>query len=197
MVTRDLTTKKVMLCLFKDFASTHTITTLARKLNLTRVGIWKILKKFEVNKYILLKAVGRGKTSTCIITLNWENLLIEKMLSLYLTEEAIKQRLWQVNFNELERIVDFIILYGSILHLPQQANDIDIICVAPKKNFLKIQGIIDQVQKTQAKKIHSINFVKNEFRTELKKQNKAFIDAIKNGIILFGQENFVKFVRGL
>ena len=36
-----------------------------------------------------------------------------------------------------------------------------------------------------------------EFENELKRKNKAFIDAIKKGIILFGQENFIKFMRGL
>ena len=197
MVTRDLTSKKLLLHIFKDFASTHTITILAKELNLTRVGIWKILKKLASGMYIFLRAVGAGKTSTFIITLNWENPLINKVLSLYLTEAAIKQRRWQVNFAGLEKIADFVILYGGILNFSQQANDIDILCVAPKKNFFKIQKILDQIQKTQSKKIHSINFIKNEFRTELKKRNKAFIDAIKSGVVLFGQENFVEFMRGL
>ena len=197
MVTRDLSTKKVLLYLLKSFSNTHTITTLAQELGLSRVGIWKILKKLENEKYILLNAVGSGKTSTSIIMLNWDSPLVEKTLSLYLTEEALKQRRWQVNFLDLERVADFVILYGSILQSPQQANDIDILGVASKKNFIKIQNIVDVVQKTQSKKIHSINFIESEFKAELKKQNKAFIDAIKKGIILFGQEKFVKFMRGI
>ena len=35
---------------------------------------------------------------------------------------------------------------------------------------------------------------KLEFKDELKKQNKAYIDALKKGIILFGQDNFIKFI---
>lgn len=195
MVTGNLTAKRVLLYLLKDFSSTHTITTLAKELCLSRVGIWKILKKLEGGKYVSLNSAGKGKTSTSIIKINWENPLAEKMLSLYLTEEALKQRRWQVNFAELENSVDFTILYGSILHSPQEAGDVDILGIAPKKNFVKIQVIIDKVQKTQSKKIHTINFTENEFKAELQKSNKAFIDAIKKGIILFGQENFVKFMR--
>lgn len=195
MAIRDLTPKKVLLHLLKDFSSIHTITALAKELDLSRVGTWKILKKLESNKFVILKAVGRGKTSTSLISLNWENPLLEKTVSLYLTEEAIKQRRWQVNFAELEKVVDFVILYGSILHSPQEAGDIDILGIAPKKSFVTVQIAIDKAQKTQSKKIHAINLTENEFKAELQKNNKAFTDAVKKGVILFGQESFVKFMR--
>ena len=197
MVIRDLAQKRVLLHLLKDFSSTHTITIFAKELGLSRVGIWKILKKLEERKYLSLKSVGKGKTSTSIVKINWENPLVKKTLSLYLTEEAVKQRRWQVNFAELENVIDFVILYGSILHSPQEAGDIDIVGVTAKKNFVKIAEVIDNVQKTQSKKIHAINFTENEFKMELQRPNKAFIDAIKKSIILFGQENFVKFMRDI
>src|SRR3989344_6486476 len=150
MVTRDLTAKRVLLHALKDFTDTHTITTLARELGLSRVGIWKVLKKLEGDKYIILKTIGKGKTSTSMVTLNWSNPLVEKRLSFYLTEEALKQRRWQVNFGDLDRVTDYLILYGSILHSQQQANDIDILGITSKKNFIKIQNIIDKIQKTQS-----------------------------------------------
>ena len=65
MVTRDLSTKKVLLYLLKSFSNTHTITTLAQELGLSRVGIWKILKKLENEKYILLNGTRKsGKANT-------------------------------------------------------------------------------------------------------------------------------------
>ncbi len=195
MVTRNLTDRRVLLHLLKDFSSTHTITSLAKELGLSRVGAWKNLKKLKSNKYLVLKTVGTGKTSASIFTLNWGNLLVEKTLSLYVTEESLKQRRWLVNFAELEKIADFVILYGSILLSPPRAHDIDILSVASQKNFIKIQNAIDQAQKMQAKKIHAINFTESEFRAELQKPNKAFVDALKKGIILFGQENFIKFMK--
>lgn len=195
MVTREFTSRRILPHLLKDFSTTHTITTLAKEFGLSRVGIWKILKRLKDGEYIVLKAIGGGKTSTYLVSLNWENSLVEKTLSLYLTEEAIKQRRWQVNFSKLEQVVDFAILYGSVVHSPKEAGDVDILGIAPKKNFVKIQAIVDKAQNTQSKKIHSINFTETEFKAELKKQNKSFIDAIKKGVILFGQEKFVKFIK--
>jgi len=187
--------KKIMLLLLKDLSRKHIITSIANKLRLSRVGTWKILKKLEIEKYILIEPVGSGRTSTSIIKINWDNLLVEKALVLYLTEESIKQKRWRVNFTELEKEVDFLVLYGSIVASPQQANDIDVVGIAKKDKFVKIQNILDNIQKTQNKKIHSINFTLLEFRKELQNNNKAFIDAIKEGVILFGQENFVKFAK--
>lgn len=189
------TDKKILLRLFKDFTTTHTITSLAKELKLSRVGIWKILKKLELEKYILIESIGSGKTSTFIIKINWENLLVDKALAFYLTEESIKQRRWRVNFTELEKEVNFLILYGSIVNSPQHANDIDILGVANKNKFVKIQKILDKIQKTESKRIHAINFTATEFRKELQNNNKAFIDVIKKGIVLFKQENFVKFMK--
>ena len=197
MVIGYLNRKKVLLLLLKDFSSTHTITSLSRELGFTRVGMWKIIKGLEKQEYIALKAVGKGRTSTGIAALNWENTLLGKTLSLYLAEEAMRQKRWQVNFGELERFVDFAILYGSIIISPGEAHDVDIVIVSKKQNFVKIQLCIDHVQKTQAKKIHSLQFTEGEFKAELGKPNKAFIEAIKKGVILFGQENFVMFLKGV
>ncbi len=196
MIITDSATKKVLLHLFRDFSNTHTITSLARELNFSRVGIWKVLKKLGSNKYLLLKSVGKGKTSTYLITLNWDNPLVEKILSLYLTEEAIKQRRWQFNFADLEKTVDFLILYGSILHSPEQANDIDLTgVITGGKRFIKTDELINQIQISLTKKIHPIFFGPEELKKELSNQNRAFIDAIKKGVILFGQENFVRFMK--
>lgn len=195
METVNKTSKSVLLLVFKDFTTTHTITSLAKQLKLSRVGMWKALKKLETENYIHLKSIGLGKTSTSLVKVNLENPILEKTVSLYLTEEAMKQRRWQVNFTELENAVDFAIIYGSILHSPQEANDIDILTINKKKDFVNIQKIIDKVQKTQAKKIHLISFTETELKSELKKSNLVFIEAIKKGAVLFGQDNFVRFVK--
>jgi len=189
------TNKKLALLLLKDFSRTHTITSLAEELSMSRVGVWKILKQLESENFLILKAIGSGKTSTSIVKLNWDNIIVEKSLALYLTEEALKQRRWRINFSDLEKIVDFIILFGSVLYSSKEAKDIDIVIVSEKRNFVNIQKILDKIQKTQIKKIHAINFTEEEFKEELKKPNKALLDAIKKGVILFGQEKLIQFIR--
>ena len=187
---------KILKILLKDFKIIPTITSLSKEAGISRVGIWKLLKRMQSEKLIKLSKIGTGKTSTYNIRLNWTNPLLDRTLALYLAEDALKNQRWASNFAELENKVDFLILYGSIINSPKEANDIDIIGVISNKNkFLEIEEAILNIQKTQIKKIHAINFTPAEFKQELEKPNKAFVDAIKKGIILFGQENFIKFIK--
>jgi len=182
-----------MTILLKDF-STHTATSLAKELKMSRWGIWKVFKKLEREELIIIKPIGSGKTSTSVIKLNWNNILVDKTLAVSLVQEALKHKRWLHNFADIEQEVDFLILYGSILY-SKDANDIDIIGIANEKKLSKINDIVFKIQQTQTKKIHSINFTKKEFKQELNKPNKAFIDAIRKGVVLFGQENFIEFMK--
>ncbi len=189
---------KILKILLKDFTIKPTITSLAEKIGLSRVGTWKILKKMQSEKLVALSKIGSGKTNTYSISLNWDNPLVEKNLALYLTKDALKHQRWLSNFAELEKKVDFFILYGSIINSPQEANDIDILGIISNKNrFIEIEETIKNIQKTLIKKIHIINFTPLEFKRELEKPNKAFIDAVKKGVVLFGQEKFIKFIKNI
>ena len=188
------TNKLILKILLKEFFIEHTITSLSKEAKLSRVGTWKILKKLEKENLILLSQLGKGKTSINKVTLNWNNLVLEKTLALILTEEAVKNNRWINAFKDLENKVDFLIIYGSIIYSSKEANDIDVIEITNK--FLEVEKIITKIQKTQMKKIHAINMTQKEFREKLQKNN-AFMDAVKKGIILFGQERFIKFMEGI
>ena len=175
----------------------HTATSIAKALNITRQGIWKTLNKLAENKLINLEHVGDGKTSTATMKLNWLNPITEKTLSLLLTKESLKQQRWRVNFAELENNVNFLILFGSILNNTKEANDIDILAIVNKKKFKAVEEIVIKVQRTQLKKIHIIDLTELEFSQELKKTNKVYLDAVKKGVILYGQDNFIQFIMGL
>ncbi len=188
---------RILNILLKDLITKHTITSLAKEISMSRVGVWKVLKRLNVDKLITLSQIGTGKTSVCSISLDWDNPLTEKTLILALAKDAQKNRRWLADFAELEDKVDFLVIYGSILHSPKEANDIDILGVTNKNKFLEIEKSVRTSQKTLDKRIHSLNFTPTEFKNELEKPNKAFIDAVKRGRILFGQEKFIKFIRTL
>ena len=193
----DKPNTRILKILLKDFIIKPTITSLAKEIGMSRVGTWKILKKLETKKLVILSKLGTGKTSTYNINLNWDNPLLEKTLSLTLSEDALKNQRWISNFKELEGKIDFLIIYGSIIHSPKEAKDIDIIGVTNKNKFIEIEESIKKIQKTQIKKIHALNFTQAEFKTELEKPNMVFIDAVKKGIILFGQEKFINFLKNI
>ena len=199
MIKTNKSQGEILRAIFKDFSAAHTITSLAKEISITRMGVWKALKNLESDKLVILTPVGKGKTSTYNIRLNWENPLVEKALSMLLLEEAMKNQRWINNFLELEDKVDFLVLYGSILHSPEGSGDIDILSVVSNnKQFVEINKAITKIQKTQIKKIHALGFTEEELKNELILQkNKAFIDAIKKGVVLFGQDEFVNFVKKL
>ena len=186
---------RILKILLKDFTASQTVTSLAKEVGMSRVGAWKVIKKLDNDTFIIISPVGTGKTSAFSISLNWNNPLVEKTLSLILTKDALNNQRWMSNFAELEGKVDFLLIYGSIIHSPKEANDIDILIVANENKFLEIEKSIGKIQKTQIKKIHAINFTQSEFKKELKAANNALIDAVKKGIISFGQEKFIKFMR--
>ena len=160
--------------------------------NLSHRHLFKIVKKMESKDLILLQSVGNGKTSAFEIKLNWENPLIEKMLTVALTEEALQNQRWMINFKELENKVDFTMVFGSVLHSPKEANDIDLLVISGKNKFIEIENEIIKMQKTQPKRVHSTSMTPKELTGELKKRNKALLDAIQKGVIIHGQERFIK-----
>lgn len=189
---------KILKSLLKNLAVKLTVTSLAKEAGMSRVGSWKTLKKMETGKFIRLSPIGSGKTSTYVVRLNWDNPLVGKTLSLALTEDAMKNQRWASNFSELENKVDFLVIYGSILLSSKQANDIDLLgIVSNKDRFIEIENAVRKIQKTQIKKIHILNLTPAELKQELKKQNPAFIEAIKEGVILFGQEKFIRFMEAM
>ncbi len=196
METTIKTTERVLLILLKEPFVKHTATSLAKALNITRQGLWKSLNKLRESKLIILESMGSTKKSVISLKLQWKSPVTQKTLSLLLTKESLEYERWRVNFAELENYTSFFILFGSVLRNSKEANDIDILAVVNNKNNFKlINEVILKLQKTQAKKIYLIDLTEEEFKEELKKQNRAYLDAIKKGIILFGQDNYIKFIE--
>lgn len=191
-------TQKILTAILRQTSGAPTISMLEEVLGMSHVGVWKALKKLESAKMVILKAAGNKKNSTYSAYLNWGNSLVEKTLTLALEHEASFQRRWLINFAELESKVDFLILYGSVLVSPQKANDIDLLSIVSKKNTsMEIEHLAMKAQKTQIKHVHNIIFAPANLKAELKKPNIALTNAIKEGVVLFGQDKFVKFMKEL
>jgi len=198
METKTKTSDRILDILLREPFTDHTATSLAKTLGITRQGLWKSLNKLSNEKLISLKSIANTKKSVLNISLELQNPVTSKTLSLLLTKELSNYERWKSTFAEIERNVSFFILFGSVLNNSKEANDIDIIAVVEnKQNFKQIDEIVSKIQKTSAKKIHLIDLTEEEFKKELKNQNKAYLDAVKKGVILFGQDNLIKFITNL
>jgi len=194
---KNKTTEVIIEKILKEPLLEHTATNLAKELKITRQAVWKALKKLSHENFIILKSIAETKKSANKVSLNFKNPLLDKTLSLILIKESLNYERWVENFSLLKNDSYFIILFGSVLIDSKKANDIDIIIVSKKEKFKKIDALIAKIQKTQAKKVHFIDLTEEEFNKELLNQNKAYLDALKKGIILSGQDNFIKFITNL
>lgn len=191
----DETRLRIMNHLFREIAVIHSVSSLSKELRMTRVGIWKSIKKLQKEGFINIDSINDSKTSAGLIRISWDSMLTEKLLSFALVKDACQNKRWVNSFVELKEHVDFLIIYGSILHSPKEANDIDILYVTNRNAFGKIDQTLIKLQKVTQKRIHSIGFTSTEFEGVLKEKNKAFIDAIKHGVVLFGQDEFISFIK--
>ena len=77
----DINKKRILLALLRNISKRYTLTALAEEIKMTRMGAWKIIKKLEAEKMIKITSLGKGRTSTQEMTLNWDNVLLENTLS--------------------------------------------------------------------------------------------------------------------
>ena len=191
-----LSIEKILIAIVKHLDGNLTISSLEEILKMSHVGVWKAIKKLESEGMIILKTAGNKKNSPYIIHLNWNNSLVSKTLALAIEQEALKHKRWLFNFVELESKVDFLILYGSILFSEKEASEIDILSIISKKNIsMEIDRAIIKIQQTQIKPIHNIILSPDGLKDEIKKPNMAFVSAIKEGVVLFGHDKFVAFMK--
>ena len=96
----------------------------------------------------------------------------------------------------LRDISEFAVLFGSVIKDEKSAKDIDILIVADKKDFNKINNKIKDKNKILNKKIHLILQSPDEFKKDINNKNKVMLEIIKSGIVLFGQEKITKILEG-
>ena len=190
---------KILSILIKEPLTDHSATSLSKTLGITRQGLWKTLNKLSKEKLIYLNSIANTKKSAVNVKLNFNNPLTEKIVSVLLTKEALNYERWRFNFNEIKDYSKFMILFGSILNSPKEANYIDLLAIVNnKEDFAAIDKLMLKLQQSQLKKIHFIDLTGKEFKEEIEiNKNKAYIDALKKGVILFGQEDYVKFIMNL
>ena len=111
------------------------------------------MKKLEKEESLCLSRLGNGKTSAQTVRLNWDNELAEKTLPFSWSRRHCSTKRWRFNFAELKQEVDFLILYGSILHSPKKEQGTLISEWAPnEKSWLNFSDKILKRRETQAKK---------------------------------------------
>lgn len=153
-----------------------------------------MLKKLSSQNILISKQLGKA----VFYKINFENNYALKLIeTLLIAESKEKAERWINELEEVFRHTESVILFGSIIKNEKKAREIDVILVLNKKKYKEISNFIERKNKILFKKIHEIPQTINDLKENLQKNNKALIDAIKEGYVLHGQDKIIKVIKNV
>ena len=161
-------------------------------MQITPRGALKALKNLEKQGLVVGKLFGRAIQ----YKINF-NLLTKKNIELLLLEEAeYKYKRWVEEFRKFDE-AQIIILFGSILKQDKKHNDLDLIFVVDKNKYASLMKKINEKNTVLVKKIHQVIQTMTDLKDNLINEDLVLLSAIKNGVVLKGQNKFVEVLENV
>lgn len=186
---------KVMDYMIRNFDQRNSINQIARKLNLSPNGAYKILKKLEKNNYIKPERINNG---ICYKP-NLEDVEGRKLAEYILSQKNLNTyaKVQAEDLMQLEDISLGCILFGSVLRKGKEARDVDVIIIMEKKDFDKVYGRVKELKEMKPKKIHAIYLLRDDFFKQIVKKDEMILSAIRKGQILWGSEIIMEAIKNV
>jgi len=191
MASLTLKERETILLLFKDYNTFYNANSISKVLNISHVGSQKIFKRALQENLVTRRTIGKS----IIYKLNFNNDYVTNLVSFLLADEANKFKRWKEEFKELFKKDRIVMLFGSAIKDYAHAHDIDIMVVLENKEVKKADAILKKKEEILPKKIHAIKLTRSDLLKNLKREDKVFIDIIKNAIILYGQDTYVEIMK--
>ena len=179
--------------LLRNFREKNSINAIARRLDLSSRGAYKILKKLEKSKAIAPEKIGNAIYYK--INLNEEIgvklsefILMQNELNAYLQIQAEDLML-------LKNVSLSCVLFGSVLTKGKEAKDIDVLIVLEKKDVKKVSLVIDKIKSLKPKRIHEVLQTKDDLVKNIKKNDEVISDIIRTGKVLWGAEIILEAIK--
>ena len=193
MTTLTQKEREIVLLLFKDYTTFYNANSISKILNISHVGAQKILKRLLQENLVISKTIGKSIT----YKLNFNNDYVIHLVSFLLADEANKFKRWKEEFKDLFKKDRIVMLFGSTVKDYAHARDIDLIIVLENKEVTEVNEILKRKEEVLPKKLHTIKLNHHDLLENLKKKEKAFVDIIKNAIILYGQDKYVELLKNV
>jgi predicted nucleotidyltransferase len=183
--------QETLLKLFKEPYEEYNSNNLAISVGKSRIGVSKALNSLEKNNLVTGKILGKAK----FYKINYNDEYARKTIELLLMDESKKYPKWKDEFKEFQ--VKILVIFGSIIKNEKEAQDIDILIVYNEKDNEQINKIIKEKNSILTKKIHPIKQTYEDIKNNILKKDKILINAIKDGIVLKGQEKIVRLMQNV
>ena len=191
MTTLTAKERETVLLLFKEYTTVYNANSISKVLNISHVGAQKIFKRLLQKNLVISKTIGKSIT----YKLNFDEEYVRQLVSFLLADEANTFKRWKEEFEELFKKDRIIMLFGSAIKDYAHANDIDMMVVLENKKVKEVTTVLKKKDEILPKKLHAIKLTRPDLLENLKKKDKAFVDIIKNAIILYGQDTYVEIMK--
>ncbi len=187
----DITEKEMqfILLLFKNPETEYNAHTIAKEINMSAMGALKIAKRLEKEHILTSKQLGKA----IFYKLTLSNEYTQQYLTFLLKREAetahpyIKR--WITEIKKVKN-ADAALIFGSLLTKHKEASDIDVLLITDNKKFPLLKKEIEAINLLNDKKIHPIYQTEKDFISNIKKEDKIILNALK-GIIVFGEKTII------
>lgn len=193
MITLTQKERETVLILFKDYTTFYNANSISKVLYISHVGAQKIFKRLLQETVVISKTIGKSIT----YKLNFNNDYVIHLVFFLLADEANKFKRWKEEFKDLFKKDRIVMLFGSTVKDYAHARDIDLIIVLENKEVTEVNEILKRKEEVLPKKLHAIKLNHHDLLENLKKKEKAFVDIIKNAIILYGQDKYVEIMKNV
>ncbi len=183
--------RETVLLLFKDYTTFYNANSISKVINISHVGAQKIFKRLLQENLVLSKTIGKSIT----YKLNFNNDYVANLVAFLLADEANKFKRWNEEFKELFKKDRIIMLFGSAIKNYAHANDIDVMIILENKDVKEVNAVLKKKEEIFPKKLNAIKLTRSDLLENLKKRDKAFVDIIKNAIIIYGQDKYTELLK--
>ncbi|MCK4589050.1 MAG: hypothetical protein KAT77_01290 [Nanoarchaeota archaeon] len=187
---------RIILKIFKNFSNKYNSNNLAKEIGLSAMGALKILRKLYEQNLLKIEEIGKAK----IYSINFKNEYVKQYISFLLRKEAEeskgKIKRWIVELRKLDKSADIGLLFGSVLK-SDKYNDVDMLAVLKQSQLKEFNKKVEELNKINVKRIHLIKQSIQDLKDNLIKKDKVILNAVKQGIVLFGYEKFVEVVESV
>ncbi len=193
MTTLTKKVRETLLILFKEYTTFYNANSISKVLNISHVGAQKIFKRLLHENLVISKTIGKSIT----YKLNFNEAYVSQLIAFLLADEANNFKRWKGEFKELFKKDRIVMLFGSAIKDYAHARDIDLMIVLENKEVKEVNDILKKKEEILPKKLHTIKLNHHDLLENLKKKDKAFVDIIKNAIILCGQEKYAGVLKNV
>ncbi len=192
-------TLKVVEFLLRNIVEQYNINQIAREVEISPGGSYKILKNLEGRGIVASKKLGNA----IYYTLDLGSKETQSLCELVLIENRKEvldsnpyAKVYAGDVKDAEKFASILILFGSILET-KKFRDVDVLFVVKKKDVGKVNDFCLKLSSVRPKQITPLMMTEGDLKNNIKNKDKVVLDILRKGVVLHGEDGLIKLIGGV